>query len=64
MGGASADPGRAGMARPLLAWLRGCTARRLVYVSCNPVTQVRPPAFEQTSFEIGVEKDGGGAGSV
>lgn len=28
------------MALPLLAWLRSCRARRLVYVSCNLVTQV------------------------
>ena len=35
-----ADPGRQGMSRRLLAWLAGCGARRLVYVSCNPATMV------------------------
>ena len=34
-----ADPARAGMAHPLVAFLRRCGARRLVYVSCNPTTQ-------------------------
>ncbi len=38
------DPARAGLAPPLLAHLRACPARRLVYVSCNPATQARDVA--------------------
>jgi hypothetical protein len=43
-----ADPGRQGMSRRLLAWLAGCGARRLVYVSCNPATMVCP-TLDQTA---------------
>ena len=35
------DPARAGLSPPLVSWLRGCGAKRLVYVSCNPATQAR-----------------------
>ena len=35
------DPARAGLSSPLVSWLRGCGAKRLVYVSCNPATQAR-----------------------
>lgn len=35
------DPNRPGMSASLVAWLRGCGARRIVYVSCNPSTQAR-----------------------
>ena len=37
------DPARAGLSAPLVGWLRRSlpAARRLVYVSCNPVTQAR-----------------------
>lgn len=36
-----ADPARAGLGAPALAYLLGCGARTLVYVSCNPPTQAR-----------------------
>jgi tRNA (uracil-5-)-methyltransferase len=35
------DPPRAGLSPELRAWLRPETVRRLVYVSCNPVTLAR-----------------------
>jgi 23S rRNA (uracil-5-)-methyltransferase RumA len=35
------DPARAGLAPPLAAFLRRCSAARVVYVSCNPATQAR-----------------------
>lgn len=35
------DPARAGLAPPLVAFLRSCGAQRLVYVSCNAATQAR-----------------------
>jgi 23S rRNA (uracil1939-C5)-methyltransferase len=35
------DPARAGLSAPLVTYLRGCGAKRLVYVSCNPATQAR-----------------------
>ena len=35
------DPARAGLSPPLVSYLRGCGAKRLVYVSCNPATQAR-----------------------
>lgn len=34
------DPGRQGMSRKLLVSLADCGARRIIYVSCNPATQV------------------------
>ncbi len=36
-----ADPARAGMGRTLLQYLRGCSATRIVYVSCDPSSQAR-----------------------
>jgi tRNA/tmRNA/rRNA uracil-C5-methylase (TrmA/RlmC/RlmD family) len=35
------DPARAGLGAPVLEYLAGCGARRVVYVSCNPATQAR-----------------------
>lgn len=35
------DPARPGLEAEAVAFLRGCGARRLVYVSCNPASQAR-----------------------
>lgn len=34
------DPARAGLSQAVVSFLQGCGARRVVYVSCNPATQV------------------------
>jgi 23S rRNA (uracil1939-C5)-methyltransferase len=39
------DPARPGLAEPIVQYLRSCSARQVVYVSCNPVTLARDLAL-------------------
>ncbi len=39
------NPARAGLSQAVVAYLRRCTARRVVYVSCNPATLARDLAL-------------------
>ena len=45
------DPGRAG-AEEVMPWLAKSNARRIVYVSCNPVTAARDCALLQLGYRL------------
>lgn len=62
------DPARPGLSPAVIAYLRSCGARRVVYVSCNASTQARdikmlcaPPAPEADSSGEGPGADVGSA---
>ncbi|GAB4817425.1 hypothetical protein N2152v2_004471 [Parachlorella kessleri] len=60
------DPARPGLSPAVIAFLRQCGARRLVYVSCNPATQARDVALlcAQPAGAAEAVAGGGSAGDV
>lgn len=54
------DPARPGLSAAVVAYLRACGARRLVYVSCNASTQARDI---KALCGAGGGADGGGGGT-
>lgn len=46
------DPPRSGMHSKVCAFLAGCAARRLIYVSCNPATMARDLEILQTGYRV------------
>lgn len=53
------DPARPGLSPLVIDYLRGCGARRVVYVSCNAATQARDIRALCTSTGGGGSGDGG-----
>lgn len=46
------DPPRSGLDKNTISYLKGCNAKRIVYVSCNPVTLARDLNCLQDCYEV------------